>query len=97
MYAICSLGRCGITSADGSAIALPNQNPLDRALQAPSGEPITSSGLTLDEVLLRFRHPNGGVRREAIGGLREILAQQPDREVGKVARVLGGAVSDEVR
>lgn len=82
--------------ADAPAIALPNQNPLDRALQAPSGEPITSNGLVLDEVLLRFRHPNAGARREAIGGLKEILLQQPQREVGKVTRVLGGSISDEV-
>lgn len=60
------------------------------------GEPITSGGLTLDEVLLRFRHPNAGVRREALGGAKEILLQFPKREVGKVCRVLGGAVSDEV-
>lgn len=78
------------------AIALPNQNPLDRALQAPSGEAITSNGLVLDEVLLRFRHPNAGVRRETLGGLKEILVQQPKREVGRVTGVLGGYISDEV-
>lgn len=65
-------------------------------LQGPSGEPITSNGLTLEEVLFRFRHPNSGVRRDAIGAAKEILVQQPSQEVGKVCRVMGGAISDEV-
>jgi pre-rRNA-processing protein IPI1 len=65
-------------------------------LQGPSGEPITSNGLTLEEVLFRFRHPNPGVRRDAIGAAKEILVQQPSKEVGKVCRVMGGAISDEV-
>lgn len=36
------------------------------------------------------------MRREAIGGAKEILVQQPTKEVGKVCRVMGGAISDEV-
>ena len=36
------------------------------------------------------------MRRDAIGAAKEILVQQPSKEVGKVCRVMGGAISDEV-
>ncbi|RSH89327.1 hypothetical protein EHS25_002439 [Saitozyma podzolica] len=87
------------TSFKARSIALPGQNPLVRALadrQADgSGEGITAQGLTLDEVLVRFRHPNAGVRRESLGGLKEILVRQPDREIGKVLRALGALIGDD--
>lgn len=64
---------------------------------ANTDEPVTNGGLTLDEVLLRFRHPNGGVRKESLGGLKDILNVGVSREVGKVVRAIGGLVSDDVR
>jgi hypothetical protein len=36
------------------------------------------------------------VRRDAITGLKEILAVKPEREVGKVIRALGGQIADDV-
>ncbi len=78
------------------AIALPGQDVLNRALATTSTEPTTSQGLVLDEVILRFRHPNAGVRKESLGGLKEIVAVAPERQVGKVVRAVGGMVSDEV-
>lgn len=70
---------------------------LTRALAIKSSEPTTAQGLVLDEVLVRFRHPNAGVRKDSLGGLKEILIVKVEKEVGKVVRALGGMVSDEVR
>lgn len=77
------------------AIALPGQQNLNRALTSAT-EPTTAQGLTLDEVILRFRHPNAGVRKETLGGLKDIVSVNPQREVGQVVRALGGLVSDDV-
>ena len=46
-------------------------------------------------MLLKFRHPNGGVRKETLTGLKDILTGNPGRDVGKVVRALGGLVSDD--
>ncbi|ORX40183.1 hypothetical protein BD324DRAFT_616690 [Kockovaella imperatae] len=81
------------TSFKARTIALPGQR-LDRAFATPD-EPVTAQGLTLDEVILRLRHPNAGVRRDALGGIKEILVVQPARDVGKVLRALGGVISDD--
>lgn len=84
---------------DDSAIALPGQEALNRALQISEGagpsEPTTGSGLTLEDIFIRFRHPNSVVRKEALGGLKEILQVDVSREVGKVLRALGGLVADD--
>ena len=50
----------------------------------------------LDEVIVRFRHPNAGVRREALGGMKEILGIGVEKDAGKVVRAVGGLVSDDV-
>ena len=70
---------------------------INRSLAGTSSEPTTSQGLLLDEVLVRFRHPNAGVRRDSLGSLKEILVLGVGKEVGKVVRALGGMVSDEVQ
>lgn len=96
----------GISLIYSSAIALPGQQPLERAAiqQDPSSnfastsagaEPLTSSGLDLDEVLIRLRHPNAGVRRDSLGGVKEILKIRSGVEVGRVMRALGGMVADD--
>ena len=82
-----------------SAVALPHQTVISRALADDEGASAgarTSQGLTLEEVTGRLRHPNAGVRKDALGGLREIVGLQPDGEVGTVVRALGGMLSDEV-
>ncbi|ORY31386.1 hypothetical protein BCR39DRAFT_526388 [Naematelia encephala] len=83
------------TSFKARSVALPGQQAIDRALVENVNEPVTSSGLVLDEVLVRFRHPNAGVRKEALSGLKEILSSRPSRDVGKVLRALGGVLSDD--
>ena len=45
---------------------------------------------------MRFRHPNAGVRKDSLSGLKEILAVRVERQVGKVVKAIGGLVSDEV-
>lgn len=71
----------------------------------PALPPTTGKGLTLDEVLVLLRHPNGGVRKDNLSSLKEILVVGVEKgismgkregEVGKVVRALGGLVSDEV-
>ncbi|WVQ96749.1 hypothetical protein IAU59_003856 [Kwoniella sp. CBS 9459] len=88
------------TSFKARSIALPGQEALNRSLVVAEGsagpsEPTTANGLTLDDLFIRFRHPNAGVRKEAIGGVKEILIIRVGREIGKVLRALGGLVSDE--
>ncbi|WVF69251.1 hypothetical protein IAT40_004027 [Kwoniella sp. CBS 6097] len=88
------------TSFKARSIALPGQEALNRSLVIAEGssgpsEPTTANGLTLDDLFIRFRHPNAGVRKEAIGGVKEILAIRISKEIGKVLRALGGLVSDE--
>ncbi|WVQ80727.1 hypothetical protein IAT38_002832 [Cryptococcus sp. DSM 104549] len=87
------------TSFKARSIALPGQEALSRALNLEEGavlsEPTTANGLSLDEVLVRFRHPNAGVRKESIGGVKEILGQGVGRETGKVLRALGGLITDD--
>lgn len=57
---------------------------------------MTAAGLTLDEVLLRLKHPNGGVRKETLGSVRELVGQQPEKDVGKVLKALGAIIADDV-
>ncbi|OCF40193.1 pre-rRNA-processing protein IPI1 [Kwoniella heveanensis CBS 569] len=89
------------TSFKARSIALPGQEALSRSLLVAEGssggpsEPTTANGLTLDDLFIRFRHPNAGVRKEAIGGVKEILMIRISKEIGKVLRALGGLVSDE--
>ncbi|OWT40035.1 pre-rRNA-processing protein IPI1 [Cryptococcus neoformans Bt1] len=87
------------TSFKARSIALPGQEALNRALQISEGagpsEPTTANGLTLEDIFIRLRHPNSVVRKEALGGLREILQVDVSREVGKVLRALGGLVADD--
>ncbi|KAL1413116.1 rRNA processing protein [Vanrija albida] len=101
------------TSFKARSIALPSQKPLARALanqqaeedgDEPAGEPTTSAGLTIDEVLIQIRHANAGVRREAVFHLKEVLVagmnmgikmgQRPG-EVAKVVRAIGGLIADD--
>ena len=86
------------TSFKARSIALPGQAVLTRALQDPSasGEPTTAGGLGLDEVLLKTRHPNAGVKRDAIQGIKDILGVRPTVESGKVLATLGSLIADEV-
>lgn len=51
--------------------------------------------MTLEDIFIRLRHPNSVVRKEALGGLREISQVDVSREVGKVLRALGGLVADD--
>jgi hypothetical protein len=86
------------------AIALPNQNPLHRAIQvedlASSGSssrtPTSRRGVTLPEVLLVLRHPNKSTRKDALGELKEILVNGVElggvpmgRREGEAGKVLG--------
>jgi pre-rRNA-processing protein IPI1 len=53
--------------------------------------------LVLDEILVRLRHPNSGVRKETLGGLKEVvISGGPGRDVGKIIRAIGGILADEV-
>ncbi|WVW84585.1 hypothetical protein I302_106619 [Kwoniella bestiolae CBS 10118] len=87
------------TSFKARSIALPGQQAISRAILNSDGlgpsEPTTGNGLTLEDLFIRFRHPNAGVRRESIGGVREILTIDVGRDIGKVLRALGGLVSDD--
>ncbi|KAK8858519.1 hypothetical protein IAR55_002746 [Kwoniella newhampshirensis] len=87
------------TSFKARSIALPGQEALARAARVEDGsglsEPTTPNGLTLDDLIIRFRHPNAGVRKESLGGVREILTMDVGRETGKVLRALGGLISDD--
>ena len=47
-------------------------------------------------MLSRSRHPNAGVRKDTLGGLKEILVHRVGKDVGKVIRVIGVMISDEV-
>ncbi|ODN77559.1 hypothetical protein L202_04729 [Cryptococcus amylolentus CBS 6039] len=87
------------TSFKARSIALPGQEALNRALLVSEGngpsEPTTANGLTLEDLLNRLRHPNSGVRKETLGGIKEILQQGIGKEIGKVLRALGGLVADD--
>ncbi|WWD18408.1 hypothetical protein CI109_102858 [Kwoniella shandongensis] len=87
------------TSFKARSIALPGQEALARAARVEDGsgpsEPTTANGLTLDDLIIRFRHPNAGVRKESLGGVKEILGVEVGRETGKVLRALGGLISDD--
>ncbi|KAK4688283.1 pre-rRNA-processing protein IPI1, partial [Tremellales sp. Uapishka_1] len=103
------------TSFKARSIALPGQNPISRALAAQANDgngqpksdaalpPMTSRGIVLDEVLITLRHPNGGMRKDTLTSLKEVLVSGVEKgvamgrregEVGKVIRALGGLVSD---
>ncbi|WWC88751.1 uncharacterized protein L201_003664 [Kwoniella dendrophila CBS 6074] len=87
------------TSFKARSIALPGQQAVSRAILAADGqgpvEPTTANGLTLEDLFIRFRHPNAGVRRESINGVKDILSIDVSRDIGKVLRALGGLVSDD--
>ncbi|WWC70685.1 uncharacterized protein I206_104636 [Kwoniella pini CBS 10737] len=87
------------TSFKARSIALPGQQSISRAILNADGlgptEPTTANGLTLDDLFIRFRHPNAGVRKESIGGVKDILSIDAGRDVGKVLRALGSLVSDD--
>ncbi|WVQ72841.1 hypothetical protein IAR50_002402 [Cryptococcus sp. DSM 104548] len=87
------------TSFKARSIALPGQEALNRALLVSEGngplEPTTANGLTLEDLFNRLRHPNSGVRKETLGGIKEILQQGIGKEIGKVLRALGGLVADD--
>ncbi|KAK6908269.1 hypothetical protein I203_102270 [Kwoniella mangroviensis CBS 8507] len=87
------------TSFKARSIALPGQQAISRAILNSDGlgpsEPTTANGLTLEDLFIRFRHPNAGVRRESLGGVKEILSIDVRRDIGKVLRALGGLVSDD--
>ncbi|WVR06282.1 hypothetical protein IAU60_003312 [Kwoniella sp. DSM 27419] len=87
------------TSFKARSIALPGQDTLARALAQDEGtgtaEPTTANGLTLEDLFARFRHPNAGVRKESLGGVKDILSLGVWRDTGKVMRALGGLVSDD--
>ncbi|WWC96025.1 hypothetical protein V866_002892 [Kwoniella sp. B9012] len=87
------------TSFKARSIALPGQQAISRAILNSDGlgpsEPATANGLTLEDLFIRFRHPNAGVRRESLGGVKEILSIDVRRDIGKVLRALGGLVSDD--
>jgi pre-rRNA-processing protein IPI1 len=71
---------------------------LNRALNVDASlEPRTAGGLTLEDVLIRLRHPNSGIRKETLGGLKDIVnAGGAEWDVGKVVRGIGGVLADEV-
>ncbi|WVN88732.1 uncharacterized protein L203_103945 [Cryptococcus depauperatus CBS 7841] len=86
------------TSFKARSIALPGQEALNRALLVKQGgatEPSTANGLTLSDLAIRLRHPNAAVRKESLGGIREILVINPSREINKVLRALGGLITDD--
>jgi hypothetical protein len=74
-----------------------------------SKTPTSRRGVTLAEVLLTLRHPNAGVRKDALGELKEVLVNGVEwdggvamgRREGEVGKVLGVGgvvrlVADEV-
>jgi hypothetical protein len=74
-----------------------------------SKTPTSRRGVTLPEVLLTLRHPNAGVRKDALGELKEVLVNGVEwdggvamgRREGEVGKVLGVGgvvrlVADEV-
>ncbi|WRT67705.1 uncharacterized protein IL334_004677 [Kwoniella shivajii] len=87
------------TSFKARSIALPGQQSVSRAILNDEGqgptEPTTANGLTLEDLCIRFRHPNAGVRKDSIGGVKDILGIAIGRETGKVLRALGGLISDD--
>nr|XP_018262460.1 pre-rRNA-processing protein IPI1 [Kwoniella dejecticola CBS 10117]OBR84618.1 pre-rRNA-processing protein IPI1 [Kwoniella dejecticola CBS 10117] len=87
------------TSFKARSIALPGQQSISRAILNADGlgpsEPTTANGLTLEDLFIRFRHPNAGVRKESLGGVKDILSVGVGRDVGKVLRALGSLVSDD--
>ena len=62
-----------------AAIALPSQNPLLRSLKddaeagTVSSIPTSKRGLTLDDVLGNLHHHNAGVKKDALGELKDVL------------------------
>jgi pre-rRNA-processing protein IPI1 len=87
------------TSFKARSIALPGQGVISRALNGgghAAGEATTAAGLALDEVMIRTRHPNAGVKRDAIQGIKDILVVDPKREAGRVLGTLGALLADEV-
>lgn len=86
------------TSFKARSIALPGQAVLTRALNEgnAAGEATTAAGLALDEVMIRTRHPNAGVKRDAIQGIKDILSVDVGKDSGRVLATLGGLLADDV-
>lgn len=80
------------TSFKARSIALPGQSIRTRT---DHGEPVSAGGLVLDEVIIRTRHPNAGVKRDALQGIKDILQDDATRESAKVVATLSSLLADE--
>ncbi|GHJ88879.1 hypothetical protein NliqN6_5281 [Naganishia liquefaciens] len=98
------------TSYKARSIALPSQNPLLRSLKddaeagTASSIPTSKRGLTLDDVLGNLHHHNAGVKKDALGELKDVLVNgvelgvqmgQRQGEIGRVIRGVLGLISNE--
>ena len=78
------------TEVSARALAMPHSSILrpgkeDRVL-------VTQRNLSLDELLVQTRHVNAGVRRDALGGLRELISQHGAMLRVRMSDILGRAV-----